>query len=102
MLVKTSLAAPTAKMVCVVSTYLMDTTRLRHAGEDKRTWRAREGVEASRPKPLLRGMATVGKELSTHLNAWKAIFFGLLTGIIPSQEVEAPCALGRAAEVVRL
>ena len=47
-------------------------------------------------------MATVGKELPTHLNAWKAIFFGLLTGIIPSQEVEAPCALGRAAEVVRL
>jgi hypothetical protein len=41
-------------------------------------------------------MATVGKELPTHLNAWKAIFFGLLTGIIPSQEVEAPCALGRA------
>ena len=83
MLVKTSLAAPTAKIACVVSTYLMDTTRLRHAGEDKRTWRAREGVEASRPKPLLRGMATVGKELSTHLNTGKLNIFRTTYGHHP-------------------
>jgi hypothetical protein len=31
-------------------------------------------------------MVTVGKESSTHLNAGKAIFFGLLIGIASSQK----------------
>ena len=69
--------------------------RLRHAGEDKRTWRAFiAGTEASRPKPSFGGMATVDKELSTHLNVGKPNIFGLLTGIAPGQEVRVPCTQG--------
>lgn len=38
------------------------------------------------PNPIW-GMATVGEESPTHLNAGKLIFFGLLTGITLNQEV---------------
>ena len=68
------------------------TPRLRHAGEPKRTWSLT--VLKRQDPSLIRGMVTVGKELPTHFNTGKAIFFGLLTGIIPSQEVEAPCTRG--------
>ena len=39
---------------------------------------------------LIRGMATVGEESPAHLYRGTGIF-GLLTGVIPSQEVQAPC-----------
>ena len=42
------------------------------------------------PNPT-RGMVTVDKELSIHLNTGKLNIFGLLTGIMPSQEAYAPC-----------
>ena len=41
-----------------------------------------------------RGMATVDKELSTHLNAGELNIFRLLTGIALSQEASAPYTQG--------
>ena len=61
------------------------TTRLRHAGESKRTWSL---TAWKRQDPnLIRGMATVSEESGTHLNVGKLNIFGLLTGITTSREV---------------
>ena len=67
-------------------------TRLRHAGESKRTWSL---MVLKRQDPSLSwGMATVSKELDTHLNAGKLNSFRLLAGGTPSQEAPAPYMQG--------